>query len=146
MWSLRSLITETALASGGEYSVFILMDVKEEHANPSRHIWDDQEFYSHLMDRLVPAEFRAITVLFNRELLQLWYPKVGEYDPEHQMFQPLQLFAHHFPQFDYFWTMEMVSILLPVQASQQLYLTIIGCKIHWTRRHNLSCSASIRAK
>lgn len=78
VWSLRSLITETALASNGEYSVYILMDVKDEHA--SGKFWRDEGLYQHLLDTLVPREFRDMTILFNTEMLKLWYPKVGAWE------------------------------------------------------------------
>jgi hypothetical protein len=103
-WNLRSIITEAALATDGEYTVYLLVDVK--HPNASR-IHEDDEFYHQMLIESVPAEFRDMAVLFHKSLQESWYAKVQEFRPIWQIMQPLQLFAHFYPEFDHYWQFEM---------------------------------------
>lgn len=75
LWNLRSLIAETSLATGGEYAVFILVDVK----NGTWNIHKDTESYNRVVREYVPAEFRDMAVLFDDSMLESWYPDVGEH-------------------------------------------------------------------
>lgn len=106
-FSLRALITETALAYGGEYAVFVLLDVKPEHLRDDADLFSESGYYDELLDHLVPREFRNMTVLFHTEFLEQWYSNLHESRPEYQMYQPLQLFAHFFPGFDHYFQVEM---------------------------------------
>ena len=74
-YHIRSLIVEAGLRLGGEYSVFLLVDVKDDE----RHIFQDPQSYQRALEDFVPAELRSIAVLFDRELLQSWYPKVDDH-------------------------------------------------------------------
>jgi hypothetical protein len=46
-------------------------------------------------------------VLFDREVLESWYPKLPEHSVFYQVYQPLQLFSQFFPDFDHYWQLEM---------------------------------------
>lgn len=100
--TIRALITELSLLSGGEYEVFLLVNVKDEHAS----IWDDEELYRSVLEAYVPREFHGISVLWNEKLLQDWYPEVGSCAVYWHQFMPLQWFAANHPQFDYAWNWE----------------------------------------
>lgn len=45
--------------------------------------------------------------MFDEDLLKAWYPGVREYRPVLQIFQPLQIFAHFYPEYEHFWQLEM---------------------------------------
>ncbi|KAI9712732.1 MAG: hypothetical protein M1820_001354 [Bogoriella megaspora] len=102
-WNIRSLITETALATGGDYSVFLLVRVEDSE----RRIFESDFNYQTAMMDLVPLEFWSIAVLYDYNLLKSWYPDVLEWKHEFQAYQPLQLFAQFYPEFDYYWDIEM---------------------------------------
>jgi hypothetical protein len=108
LWNLRSLVAETALATGGEYAVFLLVDVKDKEAG----IHHDSEAYDRVLREAVPAEFQDIAVLFDDSLLESWYPDVGEHLPIMQIMQPLQIFAQFYPEFDHYWQVEVDSRFL----------------------------------
>lgn len=101
--NLRSIITEASLAKGTDYSVFLLVDVKDLDLN----IHLDDAAYDAALSTSVPAEFRDIAVLFDDSLLKSWYPGVEESRPLWQIMQPFQLFAHFYPEFDHYWQIEM---------------------------------------
>ncbi|EGP84722.1 uncharacterized protein MYCGRDRAFT_75467 [Zymoseptoria tritici IPO323] len=103
-WNLRSIINEASLATGGKYSVILLVDVKCKgcetiHSDPSK--------YQRVLEESVPKEFRNIAVLFHPKLQESWYDKIGEYKPFWQIMQPLQLLAHFYNDFDHYWQFEM---------------------------------------
>ncbi|KAG9966005.1 hypothetical protein KCU61_g1448, partial [Aureobasidium melanogenum] len=108
MWNLRSLVAETALASGGEYAVFLLVDVKDREAG----IHTNTEAYDLVLRESVPPEFQDIAVLFDDSLLESWYPDVVEHLPIMQIMQPLQIFAQFYPEFDHYWQLEVDSRFL----------------------------------
>jgi hypothetical protein len=108
MWNLRSLVAETSLATGGEYAVFLLVDVKDKEAG----IHNDTKAYDRVLRESVPAEFQDIAVLFDDSLLESWYPDVVEHLPIMQIMQPLQIFAQFYPEFDHYWQVEVDSRFL----------------------------------
>jgi hypothetical protein len=71
---LRSLIMELSLHSGGEYEIFLLVHVKD----PEYQLNGASDVQL-LKDKYIPVEFHNITVLFNTETLERWYPKVPEH-------------------------------------------------------------------
>ena len=75
LYHIRSLIMEAGLSSGGEYVVFLLVDVKDDE----RRIFQDARNYQKALDDFVPEQLRSIAVLFDRELLRSWYPNVDEH-------------------------------------------------------------------
>lgn len=100
---LRAFITETALHSDGEYEVFFLVNVKDDEVRLS----DDPDAYAQALREYVPEEFRDMALLYNRPVLETWYPRVEEHGAQDQMYQALQIFSHRFPHFDHVWQLEM---------------------------------------
>ncbi|KAB8360862.1 hypothetical protein FH972_024596 [Carpinus fangiana] len=108
MQAVRSLIAEASLLSGGEYHVFLFVNVK----NMDRAIFTDDAAYEKAMNDFVPEEFRSIAVLWNEQVCQEWYPKVGEWAVYWQQFMPLQWFSKTHPEFEYIWNWEMDARLI----------------------------------
>ena len=77
---LRSLIMELGLHSGGEYEIFVLIDVKD-----GTPIHDDEEAVRQIK-MSIPAEFRNMSILFDAQVLEEWYPDVEEH--EYVLFPP----------------------------------------------------------
>jgi len=73
---VRSYIMELALHSGAEYEVILLVEVKDL----KKKIFDNPKAYREALLTSVPDEFVDMTVLFNRMLLEAWYPKVGRHE------------------------------------------------------------------
>ncbi|KAL4736493.1 hypothetical protein BDV11DRAFT_207556 [Aspergillus similis] len=101
---VRSLIMELSLHSGAEYEVFLLTQVKD---NDLLLYGVDEAKIRALKEKFIPHEFWEITVLFNERTLQSWYPRVDEHRPIYQYAQPLQIFSTMFPDFHYYWQLEM---------------------------------------
>lgn len=102
---IRSLIAEASLKSGGEFSVILLVHIRDAS---KFHIWDSREEYNRALEAAqVPKEFHSITVLWSNPLLESWYPGTLEHDTFYQVFQPMQLLALHYPEFDHYWQFEM---------------------------------------
>ncbi|KAF2836837.1 hypothetical protein M501DRAFT_1018714 [Patellaria atrata CBS 101060] len=101
--NLRSMIVEAALVSGGEYSVYLLVHVR----NKSRDIFANDVNYDEALQDIVPAELRDIAVLFDDRLLESWYPDVESHHPNLQIYQALQLFSHFYPEYDHVWNLEL---------------------------------------
>jgi hypothetical protein len=101
--NLRATTAETALRFGGEYTVFILVDVKDK----GRDIFASEDNYRRAVQELVPAEFQGMAVLFDETLLQSWYPSIKTHITTYQVMQPLQLFGHFYPEFDHYWQLEL---------------------------------------
>lgn len=101
---IRAMISELSLQTGGEYSVYLLVEIKQS----SRHIFHDTSAYEQALIDYIPSEFRNITVLWNQAWLEAWYPKINPagYQTQHAN-QPLQLFSLHNPQFAYIWEIEL---------------------------------------
>lgn len=59
-----------------------------------------------LKQKIVPAEFRNMTVLFSERLLEEWYPKLDEHRAIYQHLQATQVFSLVYPEFDYYWQLE----------------------------------------
>ena len=87
MWTIRSLIAEAGLGSGGEYTVILLVNVLDQ-------AWDihgSQERYDEAFRAMnIPPELQSIAVLWDNTLLENWYPEVGEhrYTPPHHQSSP----------------------------------------------------------
>lgn len=76
MQYIRSMIMELSLHSGAEYEVIIMVEVKDASAR----IFDGQASYQQTLKKSVPDEFRNNSILFNRQLLEKWYPKAGQHE------------------------------------------------------------------
>ncbi|KAH7309577.1 hypothetical protein B0I35DRAFT_453285 [Stachybotrys elegans] len=104
MWSIRSIITEATLRTGGEYAVVMMVNVK----NKGLDIFESAEKYEQAFEMLnIPPELRSITILWDERLVQSWYPELKDHSTRWQVNQPLQLFALHHPEFDHYWQIEM---------------------------------------
>lgn len=101
---LRSLIVEAGLRTGGEYVVVLLVHIRRRDAN----IFSSPEAYQRAFEEAnIPKEFQSIAVLWDEGLLESWYPRIEEHGVMWQAFQPVQLFALHYPEFDHYWQLEM---------------------------------------
>jgi hypothetical protein len=99
--TIRSLITELSLLSGGEYQVFLFVNIKNKRID-----LDDSEIRQMLLDKHVPQEFHGISILWNEKVLEEWYPRVGDWQVYWHQFMPLQWFSKVYPQFDFVWNWE----------------------------------------
>lgn len=112
--SIRSMITELSLASGGRYDVHLLVQVKNDAQHP---IWADHEAYESRIRDTIPEEFQGLVTLWTEtQMLSLYQ---GIYDlysrgpdlPVHGVYRGLsmamQYFAYQHPEYDYFWQWEM---------------------------------------
>ena len=99
---IRSLVTELSLLSGGEYQLYLLVNVKEREAD----IYNNPQVYQDVLKRVVPRELRDIAVLWTERVCEEWYPKVGDWQVYWMQFMPLQWFSKTHPEFDYVWNWE----------------------------------------
>ncbi|KAK4120618.1 hypothetical protein N657DRAFT_665986 [Parathielavia appendiculata] len=107
MYYLRSLIAETSLKSGAEYQVILLVDMKDSEGYDNDIFSSEEAYKKGLEDAGVPPELQSIALLWNVHLLDSWYPLIQEHRTMWQVFQPIQLLALHYPEFDHFWQLEM---------------------------------------
>ena len=112
--SLRAMINELSLKSGGQYDVHFLVHVK----NSSIPIWADNAVYERTLQENVPQEFWNISTLWSEQLMLLYYPEPfpdnfanmagsnlhGVYRSPHF---PLQWFSQQHPEYDFYWNWEM---------------------------------------
>jgi Protein of unknown function (DUF3405) len=112
--TIRAMITELALKTGGEYDVHLLVQVR----NDGIPIWTDKEIYRKTVEENVPEEFWGITTLWSEELMRLYYPAPfpDNFDnpsnqPIHGVYRgahfPLFWFAQQHPEYDFYWNWEM---------------------------------------
>lgn len=112
--SLRAMITELNLKSGGEYDIHLLVQVKDD----SIPIWTDKDIYQKTLEESVPEEFWGISTLWSEELMRLYYPGPFPENFENPSGQqnhgvyrgahfPLFWFAQQHPEYDYYWNWEM---------------------------------------
>lgn len=73
---IRSMIMELSLYSGAEYEVIIMVEIKDDNAR----IFDNHASYQQTLKKAVPQEFQNNAILFNRLLLEKWYPKAGQHE------------------------------------------------------------------
>ncbi|KAK0719700.1 hypothetical protein B0H67DRAFT_608534 [Lasiosphaeris hirsuta] len=103
---IRSLITELSLRSGGEYEVFLFVNVKEE-----THIWESEDAYQQVVRSQVPQEFWNITVLWDNKSVKRVYenltPKALKV--HNGQFLSVQIFMQEHREFDFAWNWEMDS-------------------------------------
>ncbi|KAK6387018.1 hypothetical protein LTS17_000283 [Exophiala oligosperma] len=111
---LRAMISELALASGGQYTVHFLIHVQDD----SLPIWADEDLYQKVLKESLPEEFEGMGSLWSVAEMKLVYPPPfpdslenfsgGEiYQAYRSLHFPLQYFASRHPEFDYFWQWEM---------------------------------------
>lgn len=77
--NIRAMIVELALNSGGEYEVFLVVEVREslDHSSSDPNITDPQT-YEQTKRQHVPQEFCNMTVLWNEKQWRDLYPLVPE--------------------------------------------------------------------
>lgn len=68
---------ELSLHSGAEYEVFLLTHVKDNET--TLYGPDEGENVQKLKERYIPREFWGITIFFNEQTLESWYPMVDEH-------------------------------------------------------------------
>ncbi|KAF1991239.1 hypothetical protein K402DRAFT_400700 [Aulographum hederae CBS 113979] len=101
--TIRAMISELSLRTGGEYQVFLFVNVKDR----SKNIHGNKEEYQAMLRKAVPKELRSIAILWNEDLLAAWYPEVGDWQVYWNQFMPLQWFSLTHPEFDFVWNWEM---------------------------------------
>ncbi|KAK5110165.1 hypothetical protein LTR85_001547 [Meristemomyces frigidus] len=100
--AIRALITELSLLSGGEYQVFLFVNIKDKNAD----IFNNQKVYDDILKLNVPRELQGIAILWNERICEEWYPKVGDWQVYWHQFMPLQWFSKTHPEFDFVWNWE----------------------------------------
>ncbi|OAA57675.1 hypothetical protein ISF_06916 [Cordyceps fumosorosea ARSEF 2679] len=104
--TIRALITELALKSGGEYEVFLLVHVKDGTKDV---FGNEQDRWQVLLDH-VPPEFHGITVLWNDQSVKDIYTEMKddeERDVHRAQWLSVQKFSYDHPEFEYIWNWEM---------------------------------------
>lgn len=104
--NIRSLVTELSLRSGGEYQVYLLVQVKQKLP-----LWTDSAVYDKVLHDNIPIEFQDMTILWDDAKMKEWYPLIpSEINNVHQsQWLSVQKFAQEHPQFDYVWNWELDS-------------------------------------
>jgi Protein of unknown function (DUF3405) len=105
--NMRALINELALGSGGEYQVFLYIEIKD-----NADIWSDKELLKQTVQNLVPREFVGITELWSDKLIQNFYPDIPKNltDVGRSHWPAIQRFSQLYPKFKYYWSWELDSI------------------------------------
>lgn len=101
--AVRAMITELALQTGGEYQVFLMVNIKDR----SEPVFSDPKAYKRMLRRVVPRELRDIAILWSEEICEKMYPDVGDWQVYWQQWMPVQWFSKNNPQFDFVWNWEM---------------------------------------
>jgi hypothetical protein len=112
--AFRAVIAELSLASGGQYDVHLLVQVKNDAKHP---IFADEATYQKRIEDAVPAEFRSLVTLWTETQMLSIYQGIhdlytrGPGLPVHGSYRGLQMamqvFAHHHPEYEHFWQWEM---------------------------------------
>ena len=114
MYTLRAMVNELSLKSGGEYDVHFLLHVKDN----SIPIWANQEVHDQFIRENMPREFWNMTTLWSELTMVNYYPEPfgdtfenhagsgihGVYRSAHFA---LQWFAQEHPEYDFYWNWEM---------------------------------------
>lgn len=108
--SMRALVGELAIATGGQYTVHFLIHVKDDNIL----VWSDPVLYDEIMRKSLPEEFQGMGTLWSERQMFLLHGDVGPLlrdRPVHGVYRglllPFQWFAHNHPEYDFFWHMEM---------------------------------------
>ncbi|CUS12424.1 unnamed protein product [Tuber aestivum] len=111
MASIRSLISELSLNSGGEFTVYLLVHVKDNELP----IWASKKLYEKTLRESVPEEFWGIAELWNESMMGAIYNNLKDntfrgnrlHGVYRSSFFPVQEFAYRHPEFDFVWNWEM---------------------------------------
>jgi len=112
--SLRAMINELSLKSGGEYDVHLLVHVKDD-TNP---IWASEEVYRKTLQENVPEEFWGIATLWSEQQMRMYYPgpwtdnlynhaKADIFGVYRSAHFAMQWFSQQHPEYEFFWNWEM---------------------------------------
>ena len=112
--TLRAMIAELALKSGGEYTVHFLVHVKDN----SIPIWTSQKIYNQTIQQNLPREFWGMATLWSELQMKLYYPEPFDNNvanpaksPVHSVYRSahfaLQWFSQVHPEYEYYWNWEM---------------------------------------
>ncbi|KAK5165818.1 uncharacterized protein LTR77_008741 [Saxophila tyrrhenica] len=113
--ALRALISELALKSRGQYTVHLLIHVRDS----SIPIFADEAIYNATLQSAVPREFWGISTLWSEAQMKMLYP--GPFDQNfdagvdestvHGVYRSahfaLQWFSRMHPEYEFFWNWEM---------------------------------------
>lgn len=106
---IRSLITELSLRTGGQYQVYLLVQVKDSLADLA--LWDDAT-YRYVLKMQVPEEFHDIAILWGSYQVEEMYPLLDPLDAatvHNAQWLSVQKFMLEHQEFDYVWNWEMDS-------------------------------------
>ena len=103
--TIRALVTELSLRSGGEYEVVLFINIK----NKELDIFNDDQVYRDTVAANAPAEFRNITMLWSERVLENWYPSMESWGVYWHQWMPVQWFSKMHPEFDFVWNWETDS-------------------------------------
>jgi hypothetical protein len=112
--TLRAMINELALKSGGEYDVHFLLHVKDN----SIPIWSSDEIYQKVIEDNLPKEFWGMATLWSESQMQMYYPepfpnnvynhaKASVHSVYRSAHFALQWFSQARPEYDFYWNWEM---------------------------------------
>lgn len=112
--SLRAMVNELSLKSGGEYDVHLLVHVKDD----TIPIWASDDVYRKTLQDNVPEEFWDIATLWSEQQMRTYYPgpwidnlynhaKADIYGVYRSAHFALQWFAQQHQEYEYFWNWEM---------------------------------------
>ena len=100
--NIRSLVTELSLRSGGEYTLYLMVDDKNNE-NP---IWSDAR--EEAARAGIPKEFQGMAIIWNNAMMEKFYSQSAKDEAFHPSeWLPVQRFAHDYPQYDFFWNLEL---------------------------------------
>ncbi|TQS32102.1 hypothetical protein Golomagni_07591, partial [Golovinomyces magnicellulatus] len=103
--TIRAMISEVSLRSGGKYQVFLLMHVKDRNLQI-----EDPAVLKKVLDEQVPPEFHSITVAWNDQAVWKIYTEMkdnNERSVHTAQWLSVQKFSHEHPEFDFIWNWEM---------------------------------------
>jgi hypothetical protein len=101
--TIRAMVNELNLRTGGEYQVFLFVNIKDYDAP----IFTDPHAYRRMMIKNVPRELRDIAVLWNEKVCKQMYPEVTDWQVYWHQFMSVQWFSQQHPEYDYVWNWEM---------------------------------------
>jgi hypothetical protein len=112
--TLRAMINELSLKSGGEYDVHFLLHVKDD----TIPIWSSEEIYQKTIEENLPKEFWGMATLWSEKQMQLYYPdpfpnnvynhaKASVHSVYRSAHFAMQWFSQVHPEYDFYWNWEM---------------------------------------
>jgi hypothetical protein len=101
--TVRAMVSELNLRTGGEYQVFLFVNVKDY----DQPIFTDPHAYRRMLIKNVPRELRDIAILWNEKVCKQMYPEITDWQVYWHQFMSVQWFSQQHPEFDYIWNWEM---------------------------------------